>query len=47
MNKPYDKKEVMQTVRDGWKREHDVMNWSQEKRDNYWKTHGEGVLEIA
>lgn len=42
-----DKKEVMAAVREGWKREHDKMNWTQEKRDAYWQKHGEGVLEIA
>lgn len=42
-----DKKEIMAAVRQGWKKEHDAMNWSKEKRDAYWRTHGEGALEIA
>lgn len=42
-----DKKEIMKAVRDGWAREHERMGWPQERRDVYWATHGEGVLEIA
>lgn len=42
-----DKKEIMAAVRKGWSKEHDKLNWSKEKRDHYWLTHGEGVLEIA
>lgn len=42
-----DKKEVMKAVRDGWHKEHERLNWPKEKREHYWKSHGEGVLEIA
>lgn len=42
-----DKKAMMHAVRQGWHKEHDKMNWTKEKREQYWKTHGEGVLEIA
>ena len=42
-----DKKEVMRAVRDGWSREHDKMQWTKEKREAYWKMHGEGILEIV
>lgn len=42
-----DKKQIMDAVRKGWSKEHEKMNWSKEKRDHYWSTHGEGILEIA
>lgn len=42
-----DKKQIMHHVRQGWHKEHDKMNWTKEKRDHYWASHGEGVLEIA
>ncbi len=42
-----DKKEMMKAVREGWTREHDREAWTQEKRDTYWETHGEGRLEIV
>lgn len=41
-----DKKEIMKAVRAGWHREHEKLNWTKEKRELYWKTHGEGTLEI-
>ena len=42
-----DKELIMQAVRDGWEREHDKMNWSKEKRDHYWRTHGKEALKIV
>lgn len=42
-----DKKQIMASVRQGWHKEHEKMNWPMEKRQHYWKTHGEGNLEIA
>lgn len=42
-----EKKLIMQAVRQGWHREHDRMRWSQAQREAYWKSHGEGTLEIA
>lgn len=42
-----DKAEIMKAVRDGWHKEHEKMNWSKDKREHYWSTHGQGILEIA
>lgn len=42
-----DKKALMQAVRDGWEREHNLDHWPKEKRDRYWASHGEGILEIV
>lgn len=42
-----DKKEIMKAVRAGWHKEHEKMNWNKEKRDHYWASHGEGILEIV
>lgn len=42
-----DKKEIMRAVRQGWNKEHEKMNWNKDKRDHYWASHGEGILEIA
>lgn len=42
-----DKKQIMHHVRKGWHKEHDKLNWTKERRDHYWKSHGEGKLEIA
>jgi len=41
-----DKIDILRAVRDGWTKEHDSMNWSKEKRDHYWKSHGESILKI-
>lgn len=42
-----DKKEIMAAVRKGWQAEQAKLNWNKDQKDLYWKTHGEGVLEIA
>lgn len=41
------RKELMAAIRNGWSAEQDKMNWPKEKRDAYWKTFGEEVLEIV
>lgn len=41
-----DREVVMEAVRTGWHKEHDAMNWSREKRENYWKTHGESLYIV-
>lgn len=42
-----DRKEVMAAVRDGWRHEHDKLNWTKEQREKYWEKHGAGTLEIV
>jgi hypothetical protein len=42
-----DRKEIMAAIRAAWTREHDTLKWSRDQRDAYWKTHGEGILEIV